>query len=140
MHFPRLPIPLYEIAQGLGCEVTKWQPEEEERWWFNPEFLESSIQSNTKLVMVNFPHNPTRYFPSRQDFDRIIEIARAHNLYLFSDEMYYLLEYDSSDRLPATVEVYDQAVSLFGMPKTFGMAGIRLGWVVTKNRQMLGKC
>jgi aspartate/methionine/tyrosine aminotransferase len=130
---------LYEIAEGLGCEVTKWEPEEENGWRFNPDFLEQNIRSNTKLVIVNFPHNPTGHLASKEDFQRIINLVKKHNLYLFSDEMYRFLEFDSADRLPSACEVYDKAISLFGMSKTFGMAGARIGWVVTQDKDLYKK-
>ncbi|KKQ66954.1 MAG: Aminotransferase [Candidatus Daviesbacteria bacterium GW2011_GWA2_38_24] len=127
---------LYEIAEGLGCEVTKWQPEEENGWRFNPEFLRQNIKANTKLIIVNFPHNPTGYLPSVKDYEEIVNIAKEHNLYLFSDEMYRFLELNQSDQLPSACETYDKAISLFGMSKTFGMAGVRIGWVVTKDKNL----
>lgn len=130
---------LYEIAEGIGCEVTKWEPEEEKGWRFNPEFLEKNIKSNTKLIIVNFPHNPTGYLPSKEDYQKIIELARKNNLYLFSDEMYRFLEYNKDDRLPSACEAYDKAISLFGMSKTFGLAGARIGWVVTKDKDLYTK-
>ena len=130
---------LYEIAKGLGCEVTKWYPEEESGWRFNPDFLEQNIKPNSKLVIINFPHNPTGYIPSKEDFQRIVDIARKNNLYLFSDEMYRFLEYNEDDRLPSACEVYDKAISLFGMSKTFGMAGVRIGWVITNNKELYSK-
>ena len=130
---------LYEIAEGLGCEVTKWEPEEKNGWRFNPDFLEQNIKPNTKMVIVNFPHNPTGYLASKDDFQKIVELAKKHNLYLFSDEMYRLLELNPEERLPSACEAYDKAVSLFGMSKTFGMAGARIGWVVTKDKSLFKK-
>jgi len=126
---------LYEVAEGLGCEVTRWKPEEENGWRFDPDFLEQQIRPNTRLVIVNFPHNPTGYLPSKEDFERIVESARKHGLYLFSDEMYRFLEYRDC-RLPSACEVYDRAVSLCGMSKTFGLAGVRIGWLVTKDTRL----
>lgn len=104
---------LYEVAEGIGCEVTRWKPDEEQGWRFDPEFLTKNIKPNTKLLVFNFPHNPTGYLASRKDFDCVIEIAKEHNLYVFSDEMYRFLEYNSEDRLPSACEVYNKAVSLF---------------------------
>jgi len=130
---------LYEVAEGLGCEVTRWEPEEENGWRFDPGFLEQNIRPNTRLVIVNFPHNPTGYLPSKEDYEWIIESARRHGLHLFSDEMYRFLEYSSDYRLPSACEAYDRAVSLCGMSKTFGVAGARIGWLVTRDKSLLAR-
>ncbi|PIY80372.1 MAG: aspartate aminotransferase [Candidatus Pacebacteria bacterium CG_4_10_14_0_8_um_filter_42_14] len=130
---------LYEISEGLGCEVTRWLPEEDNGWKFNPDFLEKNIKPNTKLIIINFPHNPTGSMPSIQDFQQIMNIAKEKNIFVLSDEMYRFLEYKEGDRLPSACELYDNAVSLFGMSKTFGMAGARIGWVVTKNEELYKK-
>ncbi len=128
---------LYQIAENNGCRVTRWLPEEENGWRFNPDFLESAIRKNTKLLVINFPHNPTGSLPSRGDFERIIEIARERKLYIFSDEMYRGLEYKPQDRLPAMCEVYPEAISLGGMSKAYGMPGVRIGWLASQNRLLL---
>lgn len=130
---------LYEVARGLGCEVTKWQPDEQDGWRFDPAFLEKSIRPNTKLVIVNFPHNPTGSYPSPQDYQKILALARENDLYLFSDEMYRFLEHGAGYTLPSACEVYEKAVTLFGMSKTFGMAGARLGWLVAKDKGLYAK-
>jgi aspartate/methionine/tyrosine aminotransferase len=130
---------LYEVAQGLGCTITRWLPNEGVGWKFDPEFLLSAIQPNTKLLVINFPHNPTGYLPPAADFQRMIEIARAHNLIILSDEMYRLLELNEADRLPTAADAYENAISLFGMSKTFGLAGLRIGWLVTQNRDLLAR-
>jgi aspartate/methionine/tyrosine aminotransferase len=127
---------LYEVAEGVGCEVTRWLPEEENGWRFDPDFLAASIRPNTKLLVVNFPHNPTGHMPSRDEYERIVALARGHNLYLLSDEMYRYLEYDAA-RLPSACAIYAKAVSLFGMSKTFGLAGARIGWLVTRDGDLL---
>ena len=130
---------LYEIAGGLGCEVTRWEPEEHNGWRFDPDFLKKNIKPNTKLVIVNLPHNPTGYFPPAEDYQVIVDLARKNDLYLFSDEMYRFLEYGTAVKLPSSCEVYEKAISLFGMSKTFGMAGARIGWLVTKDKCLYQK-
>ena len=108
---------LYQLAELLGCEVTKWLPQEEKGWEFDLDILEKSIKPNSKLLVVNFPHNPTGFLPTKEYFLKIVEIAKKHNLFLFSDEMYRFLELNVADRLPSACEVYEKAVSLFGMSK-----------------------
>lgn len=126
---------LYEIAHSIGCRVTKWEPSEEQGWHFDPGFLRDSLTAQTKLIVVNFPHNPTGSLPSKAVFDEIVAIAAANGVGLFSDEMYRFLEYRVEDRLPAAVDVYENAITLFGMSKTFGLAGLRIGWVATRNKE-----
>lgn len=126
---------LYEIAEGMGCEVTKWLPEEENGWKFNIEFLKQNVKPNTRLIIVNFPHNPTGYLPSVEEYKEIINFAKERNIHVLSDEMYRYLELNESDRLPSACELYDKAISLFGMSKTFGMAGARIGWLIVRDKQ-----
>lgn len=125
---------LYEIALALGCEVDRWQPNEKEGWRFDVDGLARLLKPSTKLVIVNFPHNPTGALPSSAEFARLIELLRGRGIRLFSDEMYRFLEVDPAQRLPSACEVYERSLSLGGMSKAFGMAGLRLGWLVVKDR------
>ncbi|HSX18873.1 MAG TPA: aminotransferase class I/II-fold pyridoxal phosphate-dependent enzyme [Candidatus Saccharimonadales bacterium] len=131
---------LYEVANALGCYVTKWMLDENNDWNLNLEFLKKSINNNTKLIVVNFPHNPTGYLPTKKEFLAILKIAKEKNIPVFSDEMYRFLEYKQEDMLPGACEVYNNAISLFGMSKTFGLPGLRMGWLVIKNKGILQKC
>jgi aspartate/methionine/tyrosine aminotransferase len=128
---------LYEVARSIGCEVSKWEPDEDKGWQFDIQQLEKKLRDNTKLVVVNFPHNPTGYVPSVEDYEALIDLVRQRNIYLLSDEMYRFLEVDSGARLPAGCELYDQAFSLFGLSKTFGLPGLRIGWIVSRNHDVL---
>lgn len=130
---------LYEIAESIGCRVDRWEPVEDEGWKFRVEDLLGLIRPDTKLLIMNFPHNPTGALPSADDFRRVMEIARERGIRVFSDEMYRFLELDPKGRLPSACEVSDQAVSLFGMSKTFGLAGLRLGWLTTRDPELLAR-
>ncbi len=124
---------LYEVARAVGCEVTPWQLRASgERWTLDLSELEQLITQRTKVLVINFPHNPTGYLPTRATLDAIVDIARRHRLYLFSDEMYRLLEYNAADRLPPVCDLYEQGISLAGMSKTFGLPGLRIGWLATQ--------
>jgi aspartate/methionine/tyrosine aminotransferase len=131
---------LYELARGLGCELSFWEPVEGDEWRFDPADLEALLRPDTKLVVWNFPHNPTGALPSRVDYDRMIAAVRSAGrggAWLFSDEMYRLLESDEAARLPAAVDRYERAMSLTGLSKAFGLAGLRLGWLTTHDESLL---
>jgi aspartate/methionine/tyrosine aminotransferase len=97
------------------------------------------IKPETKLLVVNFPHNPTGHLPSQEDFETILEIARTHGIYLLSDEMYRFLEIVDGTRLPAACTQYGKAITLSGLSKAFGMPGLRIGWLATQDTELLEK-
>jgi aspartate/methionine/tyrosine aminotransferase len=99
--------------------------------------LESLIQPDTKLIVFNFPHNPTGALISKTEFDRIIDLAREQDIVVFSDEMYRYSEYEAADRLPSACAVYENAVTLCGLSKSFGLPGLRVGWLATRNPDLL---
>ena len=124
---------LFEIARAIGCVVDLWQPREKDGWRFDLDDLAVLLRPGTRLVVVNFPHNPTGALLARADFAALLEGADAAGARVFSDEMYRLLEHDPGDRLPAACEVKADALSLSGMSKVYGMAGVRIGWLVTRD-------
>ncbi|MFN8374155.1 MAG: aminotransferase class I/II-fold pyridoxal phosphate-dependent enzyme [Anaerolineae bacterium] len=126
---------LAEVATAIGCEVTLWQTREDDDWELDLDVLRASIRPNTRLIVVNCPHNPTGYLMSPDKQRDLIDIARQHGLLLFSDEVYRLLEH-GAPTLPAACDLYENAVSLGVMSKTFGLAGLRIGWLATRNRDI----
>jgi aspartate/methionine/tyrosine aminotransferase len=129
---------LYEVAVSLGCRVSRWPLDlQGDRWHLAPDRLEDLCASDTRLIVVNFPHNPTGYLPSQEVLNRIVAQAARLGIPIFSDEMYRLLEYDGERRLPSLIDIYDGAVVLSGLSKTFSLAGLRIGWLATKNRNLV---
>lgn len=130
---------LYQVANDIGCNISYWQPTVEQgRWYYNPSDLKKLIKDNTKLIIVNFPHNPTGFSPSIDEFNYVVGLAQQRGIAFFSDEMYRFLNHGCS-ALPSASDLYDNAVSLWGTAKTFGLAGLRLGWLTSKNKQILKK-
>jgi aspartate/methionine/tyrosine aminotransferase len=132
VHYPRYQS-LSEVASAIGCEITFWKTNQKNDWELDIDFLRASIKKNTKLIVINCPHNPTGYLMSHEKLKEIIAIAREYDLYLFSDEVYRYLEFEEKDRLPAACDLYDKAISLGVMSKTFCLAGLRIGWIATKD-------
>ncbi|MFZ5569260.1 MAG: aminotransferase class I/II-fold pyridoxal phosphate-dependent enzyme [Thermodesulfobacteriota bacterium] len=130
---------LAEIAVAIGCEVTFWHTREEDHWEPDMDCLKSSLNPKTRAVIVNLPHNPTGYLMPAEKQRELMELSGRHGFLVFSDEVYRLLEYDARDRLPAACDLDERAVSLGVMSKSFGLAGLRIGWAATRNRKLLAR-
>ena len=132
---------LHEIARSIGCQVTDWQlePGQDGHWRLDLGKLEDSLTARTRLLVINFPHNPTGYTLPAGELDSIIQLARRHGLYLFSDEMYRLLEYAPAMRLPAVCDLYEKGISLSGLSKSFALPGLRIGWLATPEHALMEK-
>ncbi|MDQ1351535.1 MAG: hypothetical protein QG657_1839 [Acidobacteriota bacterium] len=130
---------LSEIAHAIGCKVTDWSMDAQNNWELDLDFLKKNITRQTKAIVVNFPNTPTGYTMTGEMFNKLIEIARQHDIYIFSDEVYRFLEYLEKDRLPSACEVYDKAVSLGVMSKSFGLPGLRIGWIAARDKVLYKK-
>jgi len=131
---------LYEIARSIGCSVTPWKFElGSNGWQLDIDQLEHSLIAQTRLIVVNFPHNPTGYVPSIAEYGKIVDIARRNGIYLFSDEMYRFLEYDSTKRLPPVCDIYEKGITLSGLSKSFALPGLRMGWLATQEHALIEK-
>ncbi|MEI7475039.1 MAG: aminotransferase class I/II-fold pyridoxal phosphate-dependent enzyme [bacterium] len=130
---------LYQIAESIGCNISQWTPQIKDGFNFEVSALKSLITDKTKLIIMNFPHNPTGATIDKQSLNEIIELARKKNIYIFSDEMYRLLEYNEAQRLEAVADLYENGVSLSGMSKAFSLPGLRTGWLSTKNKVLMKK-
>ena len=130
---------LAEVATSLGCDITRWETREEDRWELDIDFLKDHIRENTRAVVINCPHNPTGYIMPGEYFHEVNRLSQEHGFIIFSDEVYRFLEYDERDRVPSFCDVNDRAVSLGVMSKTFGLPGLRIGWIATKNKAIYDK-
>lgn len=131
---------LYEIANSVpGCEYSKWMLKDTGRGWeLNFEELERLIRPNTKLLVVSTPNNPTGYTFTNAEIRQLCEICRKHDLYLFADEVYHGTEMDG-ERRGWVADSYEKAVSLGVLSKSYGLAGLRVGWLVGKDTELLEK-
>jgi len=130
---------LAEAARAAGCDVSPWQAREENNWALDLDELRHLMRTNTKAIIINTPHNPTGYLMSREDYESVHRCAKENNLLLFSDEVYRESEYNSMSRLPAGCDFGEHAISLGVTSKTYGLAGLRIGWIATKNRKIYQK-
>ncbi len=136
---PTLPT-LYEIPRAIGCTVIKWPLEATQwGWHLDINFLAENISPKTKLIIMNVPNNPTGYIPVRAEIDRILNFADRNGTWIFNEETARGLEHDPAAILPSLADIYPRAVALGGLNK-YGLPGTRIGWLASKNRQMLSAC
>jgi len=127
---------LFEVANAIGCEVSKWSIEQGENGWvMDITKLEKLIKPNTKLIALNSPNNPTGYTFNKGEIESIVEIAKKHDIYVFCDEVYKGVELDGVKR-PWLADCYEKGISLGVMSKAYGLAGLRIGWLATRDQEL----
>lgn len=129
-------INMFEHVVG-NQNVKKWNFHPSDNGWeLRIEELSQLLSSKTKMIVVNFPHNPTGYIPSPQMQQNIIAIAEQNDVWLFSDEMYFGLVHEGTEKIPSMADLSPKAIVLSGLSKTYGLPGLRTGWLVVPNEQL----
>ena len=137
--YPNYPSAWESVRAIPGCSWSEWRIRDNgERWVVDFDELETLIRPETKLIAVNTPNNPTGYTFTNAELRRLCDICRAHGLYLLCDEVYKGLELDGEAREWAA-DLYDKALSLGVMSKSYGLAGLRVGWMASKDRALLDR-
>ncbi len=130
---------LYEVAASLGCEVSPWPLRQgKDGWMLDTDELLTLIKPNTKLLVLNTPHNPTGYSLCDEELVRIANIARERGIFVFCDQVYKGLEWDGQAHAWMS-DIYENAVSLGVMSKAYGLPGLRIGWIATRNKDVYEK-
>jgi aspartate/methionine/tyrosine aminotransferase len=133
-------VPNYQAAETIPldiCEVTGVPLDETDNWSLDIDQVRKSIQSNTRLISINFPNNPTGAVLDKGRFEALVNLCREKEIYLFSDEVYRLVERDSAIRLPQAADAYEKGLSLNVMSKAYGLPGLRIGWIMTRDKELL---
>lgn len=128
---------LETLPKAIGAKVTKVFLDPKKGWKMNLDELEEAFRISPKLLIMNIPHNPTGALFNKQEFASILHLAKRCDCYIFSDEVYRFLEIDEAERLPSIADVYEKGISLNVMTKSFGLAGLRIGWLASKDAKFL---
>jgi aspartate/methionine/tyrosine aminotransferase len=131
---------LYEVARATGAEVSLHELREVDGWELDVDRLLAAVRRETKLVVVNAPHNPTGMLPTHAQWARLTGALAERGIHLLSDEAYRFLERDERDRLLPGADAFEHGLSLGVMSKSFAMAGLRIGWLATRDRDVLARC
>ncbi len=129
--------PLYQIAESIGCEVSRWEPDAGSDLRFTIDGLKRLLRPTTRLVVMNFPHNPTGYTPSAGEFREMIEAIDETGAAILSDEIYRDLAFGDTAPLQSAIDLSKRAIVLNGLSKSYGLGGLRIGWLVTREAKLL---
>ena len=130
---------LYEVARAAGADVTLHELREAHGWAIDVDELRRQVTPATRMIVVNLPHNPTGMLADRATFDEVVAIATEAGAHLLVDEVYRGLEFDEGERLPAGADALPRGISLGVMSKSYAMAGLRIGWLATHDRDLLAR-
>jgi aspartate/methionine/tyrosine aminotransferase len=130
---------LSEIARSLGCRVIPWRMRSDSAWYLDPDELAQLVTPTTRAIIINTPHNPTGHQVTAEVLRETARFAATRGITLFCDEVYRGLEYNEADRLPAACDLSETAISLGVMSKTYGLPGLRIGWVATRDEHLLSR-
>jgi aspartate/methionine/tyrosine aminotransferase len=130
---------LWEVGRAAGATMSLHALRESDGWALDVERIRRSLHPNTKLVVVNAPHNPTGMLPSAAEWQALTELCAEAGIHLLADEVYRYLEFEAGDRLQSGADALGRGISLGVMSKSFAMAGLRIGWLATRDRSLLAR-
>ena len=134
--------PNYQSHETLPlqiCEATGVPLDPNDGWSLDIDRVAAAIQPNTRLLTMNFPHNPTGAVLSQDRYDALIALCRTHGIYILHDEIFNGLGPTGARRLPFIADVYERGLSLGVMSKSYGLPGLRIGWIACADTEVLSK-
>ncbi len=134
--------PNYQSHETLPvtiCEATGVPLEANDNWSLDIDRIAAAIKSNTKLVTINFPHNPTGAILPLDSYHALIALCRKYGIYILHDEIFNGLGPTGVKHLPFVADLYERGLSLNVMSKSYGLPGLRLGWVASQDKVILSK-
>jgi len=133
---------LYSVPESLGAEVSLWKLRKEKNYIPDIEDLKPLIKSNTKLIIINNPNNPTGSTIPKFVLQSLIDLARTHSITVLSDEVYRPLFHGISpidaDFPPSLISMgYEKTIITGSMSKAYSLAGIRIGWIASRSPEII---
>lgn len=126
---------LTAFPECFGADVSYLTLKKEDNYLPNLDEMKKMLRKDTKLIVINNPQNPTGALIPNDMLKEIVEIAKSVGAYLLDDETYRYLNQDGSYS-ESVVDLYDKGISVAGMTKVFALAGLRLGWVATRDPEL----
>lgn len=127
---------LYSIPEAYGANLKLVHLKNENGYLPDLEELRKLVTPNTKLICINNPNNPTGALMSKEMLMEIVEIARGVGAYILCDEVYRHLTQEDV-WCESIVDLYEKGISVSSMSKVFSLAGLRLGWIATHDKDLV---
>lgn len=126
----------YSIPESIGAEVRILQLRPENNFLPDINELKSLVDENTKMITFNNPNNPTGSWIPRESMEAMVEVAKSVGAYVLCDEVYRGISEDGS-YMHSVVDLYEKGISVGSMSKVFSLAGLRMGWIATRDEQVV---
>ena len=134
--------PNYQSHETLPlaiCEATGVPLDPDDGWSLDIDRIKDAIRPNTRLVTINFPHNPTGAILPIDRYMALVDLCRAHGIYIFHDEIFNGLGPSGTKHLPFIADVYERGLSLNVMSMSFGLPGPRIGWIACLDSHLISR-
>lgn len=132
---------LYGVPQSLGAEVSLWELKPENGYVPDVSELASLVKSNTKMIVLNNPNNPSGATIPESVLGSVVEFAQARDIIILCDEVYRPLFHSLGDTAATPPSIlsfgYEKTVSTGSMSKAWSLAGARLGWIASRDRRLI---
>jgi aspartate/methionine/tyrosine aminotransferase len=123
----------YSIPESIGAEVSLLKLRREDRWLPDPDELRRLARPGTKMIVLTNPNNPTGALVPPDMMSEIVKIAEGSGAYVFCDEVYRGVSEDGG-YMPSITDIYEKGISTSSMSKAWSLAGLRLGWVASRDK------
>jgi aspartate/methionine/tyrosine aminotransferase len=123
-----------ETPKAIGCEITYLDLDFDSGFTIDTASLEKATKHNTRMISITCPHNPTGVTISREALDDLVEMTKTKGCLLLVDETYRDIYY--KEQLPLAASLGDHVLSVASLSKSYGVPGIRCGWVITRNKTL----
>ncbi len=134
--------PNYQSHESLPlsvCDTTGIPLDPTDNWSLDIDRVAASIKPNTRLITINFPHNPTGAILPLDRYYALIDLCRKHGIYILHDEIFNGLGETGTMHLPFVADVYERGLSLNVMSKAYGLPGLRIGWIACKDKDVINR-
>ncbi len=129
----------HETLPSAICSATGVPLDPDDGWSLDIDRVAAAIRPNTKLVTINFPHNPTGAILPLDRYEALIALCRKHGIWILHDEIFNGLGPTGTKHLPYIADLYERGLSLGVMSKSYGLPGLRIGWIAAQDADTLSK-